>query len=140
MAGDDLGETVEASSMGTLATPIAAAPCARRVAAPPREEPTMPRKIPPKPPSVTHLCWAWRARQKARGQRLEVAGDQTGADACRCHRRARVQTGRCRRHGGTARRGPTHHAYTHGRYSTLSVGILRPKYLLLLLQALYLAQ
>ena len=70
------------------------------------------------------LCWAWRARQKARGQRLEEAGDQAGADACRCHRRARAQTGRCRRHGGTAVRGPMHHAYKHGRYSTLSVGIL----------------
>ena len=95
------------------------------VVAPLREEPTMPRKTQPKPPRVTHLCWAWHAREKALGQRLEAEGDQAGADACRCHRRARTQTGKCRRHGGTALRGPMHHAYKHGRYIKLWVGILR---------------
>ena len=43
-----------------------------------------------------------------------------------CHRRANAQTGRCRFHGGTSRRGPSHHAYAHGRFSRLFVGILAP--------------
>ena len=85
--------------------------------------PTMPRKTPSKPPSVTHLCWAWRAHQKVIGQRLEAQGDQPGADACRRHQRARG-SGRCRYHGGTAKRGKAHHSYKHGFYSTAHQGIL----------------
>ena len=86
----------------------------------------MPRKKKRKPRGYDGLCWAWRAHKKALGQRLEAAGDQAGADACRCHRRANAQTGRCKYHGGTSRRGPTHHAYKHGRFSALFVGILAP--------------
>ena len=58
------------------------------------------------------------------GERLAAAGDQAGADACRCHRRAKAQTGRCRFHGGTSKRGKAHHSYKHGFYSTAHQGIL----------------
>ena len=86
----------------------------------------MPRKGPRrpqhKPKGKEQFCWSWLHRKKVLGQRLEAQGDLAGAEACHCHKPA-GENGRCYMHGGTVAQGPSHHSYTHGKYSRAYHGV-----------------
>ena len=59
-----------------------------------------------------------------RGVAFQRAKDLEAAERCRCHKLAQAETGRCRYHGGTSKRGKDHHSYKHGFYSSRYHGIL----------------
>ena len=84
-----------------------------------------PRRPQRKPNGKEMFCWAWRNGQKALGEGLEAQGDLAGAAACRCHKSPN-DNGRCRMHGGTVAKGPSHHSYRHGAYSRAYQGIFAP--------------
>ena len=85
----------------------------------------MPRRKAQKPKGKERWCWAWKKREKSRGEAAEAAGDLEAAERHRCHGRPRPAIGRCRWHGGTSKQSPAHHRFKHGAFSKYFVGILK---------------
>ncbi len=77
-----------------------------------------------KPKGKEGFCWAWKKGHKERGVAAEKRRDREAAETHRCHRKPEGETARCYLHGGTTKRGPAHHSYKNGFYSSYYHGML----------------
>ena len=77
-----------------------------------------------KPKGKEGFCWAWKKGHKARGVAAQKRKDWAAAETHRCHRPGGDESGRCRSHGGTTKRGKAHHSYKNGFYSSYYHGML----------------
>ena len=77
-----------------------------------------------KPKGKEGFCWAWKNGHKKRGVAAQKQKDWAAAETHRCHRPGGGESGRCRSHGGTTKRGKEHHSYKHGFYSSRYHGML----------------